>query len=56
MSDNYNISDVKNFNPTFDKDNIKDIETKYTDLITDFLLCVIENIVVRNDKYFLFII
>ena len=56
MSGLYNISNVKNFNPIFDKENIKEIETKYTSLASEFLLCVIENIVVRNEKYFIFII
>ena len=56
MSGAYNISNVKNFYSTFDKKNIKDIKEKYSLLVSEFLLCAIENIVVQNEKYLMFII
>jgi hypothetical protein len=56
MSGTYNISNVKNFYSTFDKKNIKDIQEKYSLLVSEFLLCAIENIVVQNEKYLMFII
>ncbi len=52
----YNIANIKNFNLTLDKENIKTVKEKYTILISEFLLCVSENVIVQNEKYFIFIL
>ena len=56
MNSAYNIANIKNFNLTLDKKNIKTVKEKYTILISEFLLCASENVIVQNDKYFVFIL
>ena len=56
MDGDYNIANIKNFNLTLDRDNIKMVKEKYIILISEFLLCASENIIVQNDKYFIFIL
>ena len=56
MNSAYNIANIKNFNMTLDKKNIKTVKEKYTILISEFLLCASENVIVQNDKYFVFIL
>ena len=52
----YNIANIKNFHFSFSKENIKDVKDKYAILISEFLLCTVENIIVQNEKYFMFIL
>jgi hypothetical protein len=54
--EHYNISNIKNFNLTFNEKSIPITIQKYNDLISDFFDCLIENIVLKNEKYFLFIL
>ena len=54
MDGDYNIANIKNFNLTLDKGNIKTVKEKYTILISEFLLCVSENVIVKNEKYLIF--
>ena len=56
MNSAYNIANIKNFSLTLDKKNIKTVKEKYTILISEFLLCASENVIVQNDKYFVFIL
>jgi hypothetical protein len=53
---NFNISTTKNFLPKLEKSDIKLILTKFNTLNTEFLLCILDNIIVQNEKYLLFII
>ena len=52
----YNIANIKNFHSSFSKENIKDVKDKYAILISEFLLCTVENIIVQNEKYFMFVL
>jgi hypothetical protein len=52
----YNIANIKNFHSSFNKENIKDVKDKYAILISEFLLCTVENIIVQNEKYFMFVL
>ena len=56
MNNAYNIANVKNFYSSFNKENIKEVKEKYTILVSEFLLCATENIIVQNEKYFLFVL
>ena len=56
MNNPYNIANVKNFYSSFNKENIKAVKEKYTILVSEFLLCATENIIVQNEKYFLFVL
>lgn len=56
MNKDYNISNIKNFNETYGKLDIKFVIDKFSNLIAEFLLCAAENIIVQNEKYFLFVI
>ena len=56
MNNAYNIANVKNFYSSFNKENIKEVREKYTILVSAFLLCATENIIVQNEKYFLFVL
>lgn len=53
---NYNITDTKNFKKEFNQNDIFLIKEKFVELASEFLLCTIENIVVQNEKYLLFVI
>ena len=53
---NYNISIPKNFLPKLEKNDIKLIISKFNTLNTEFLLCILDNIIVQNEKYLLFVI
>ena len=50
MNNAYNIANVKNFYSSFNKENIKEVKEKYTILVSEFLLCATENIIVQNEK------
>jgi len=54
--DKYNISDNGNFKDEFIDETIPTVIQKYSNLISEFLACVVENIVLKNEKYFIFIL
>jgi hypothetical protein len=56
MNSNFNISNTKNFNDNFEKDDIIFIKNKFIELASEFILCTLENIVVQNVQYLLFVI
>ena len=56
MNNDYNISNIKNFNESYGKIDIKFLIDKFSNLIAEFLLCVAENVIVQNETYFLFVI
>ena len=55
MNNNFNISNVKNYNQNL-QFKIKKYVLSYNELINEFLLYVVENLVVQNNEYFLFLI
>jgi len=50
------ISNTKNFLTSFDIKSLPSIIDKYNLLISEFFLCAIENIVIQNDKYYIFVL
>ena len=56
MSTSYNIADLHSFNKNFNAMNIKTILQSYTDMISEFLQCIVENIHIHNTKYYIFVI
>ena len=56
MSTSYNITDLHSFNKNFNTTNIKTILQSYTDMISEFLQCIVENIHIHNTKYYVFVI
>ena len=53
---NYCISNTKNFHESFDLKTVPGVLEKYSLMISEFFLCAIENIVIQNDKYYVFIL
>jgi hypothetical protein len=56
MEGTYNLANIDNFNLSFNTENIKTVKEKYTMLVAEFLLCAAENIIVQNEKYFVFVL
>jgi hypothetical protein len=56
MEGTYNLANINNFNLSFNTENIKTVKEKYTMLVAEFLLCAAENIIVQNEKYFVFVL
>lgn len=56
MNSDYNISNPKNFKKKFENLDISQIIYKFSTLMSEFLLCTSENIIVQNDEYLLFVI
>ena len=48
MNNDYNISNIKNFNESYGKIDIKFLMDKFSNLIAEFLLCVAENVIVAK--------
>lgn len=53
---NFNITNIKNFSDNYEFDNLKEITEKYHELVKDFFVIVLENIILQNDVHFLFVI
>lgn len=56
MNSDYNISNCKNFNSKYDSLDISIVIDSFNTLMSEFLLCTIQNIIVQNDEYLLFVI
>lgn len=56
MNNEYNISNIKNFNSNYESLDISNVIEKFNILMSEFLLCTSENIIVQNEQYLLFII
>lgn len=50
------IANIKNFKETFNLNTVPDAISKYYALISEFFLCAIENITIKNDKYYVFVL
>ena len=55
MNSDYNISNCKNFNSKYDSLDISIVIDSFNTLMSEFLLCTIQNIIVQNDEYLLFV-
>ena len=56
MNNDYNISNIKNFNSSYKSLEVSNVISKFNNLMSEFLLCTSENIIVQNEQYLLFII
>ena len=56
MNSDYNISNFKNFNSHYDTLDISIVIEKINIIMSEFLLCTSQNIIVQNEKYLLFVI
>lgn len=56
MSKIYDISDTENFKQSFSFEESNTILQGYTDLISEFLLCIVKKIHIHNTKYYIFVI
>ena len=52
----FNINNMKNYESKLENKNIKHVMDKFYELIADFLIYTIENVIVRNEDYYIFII
>jgi hypothetical protein len=56
MNNDYNISNCKNFNSKYDTLDISLIIGSFNTIMSEFLLCTSQNIIVQNEEYLLFVI
>ena len=56
MSDKLNISDIGNYKTNFEFTESKIYLTKYVELINEYMLYIVESLVIQDDAYFLFLI
>ena len=56
MSDKLIISNVENYNKTFEFTDIKTYVLRYVELINEYMLYVVENMIIQDDTYLLFLI
>ena len=56
MNSDYNISDIKNFKCNYETLDVSLVIDKFNIVMTEFLLCITQNIIVQNDEYLLFVI
>ena len=56
MSDILIISNVENYNKTFEFTDTKTYVLRYVELINEYMLYVVENMIIQDDTYLLFLI
>ena len=56
MSDKLIISNVENYNKTFEFSETKTYVSRYVELINEYMLYVVENMIIQDDAYLLFLI
>jgi len=56
MNGSYNIGNSDNYFAEFSKSGLKEYVIKYVGLISDFLMYAGENIIIQNDKHYMFVI
>ena len=56
MSDKLIISNVENYNKTFEFTDTKTYVLRYVELINEYMLYVVENMIIQDDTYLLFLI
>ena len=56
MSDKLIISNVENYNKTFEFSEAKPYVLRYVELINEYMLYVVENMIIQDDAYLLFLI
>jgi hypothetical protein len=56
MSDKLIISNVENYNKTFEFSETKPYVSRYVELINEYMLYVVENMIIQDDAYLLFLI
>jgi len=56
MSDKLIISNVDNYNKTFEFTETKTYVSRYVELINEYMLYVVENMIIQDDTYLLFLI
>ena len=56
MSDKLIISNVDNYNKTFESTETKTYVSRYVELINEYMLYVVENMIIQDDTYLLFLI
>ena len=56
MSDKLIISNVENYNKTFEFTGIKPYISRYVDIINEYMMYVVENMIIQDDTYLLFLI
>jgi len=56
MSDKLIISNVENYNKTFEFSETKPYVLRYVELINEYMLYVVENMIIQDDTYLLFLI
>ena len=56
MSDKLIISNVENYNKTFEFSEIKPYIFRYMEIINEYMMYVVENMIIQDDTYLLFLI
>lgn len=56
MNGKFSISDIDNYRSKLEPSLLKTYATRYTNLVCDFLLYAAENIVIRNSRYYAFVV
>ena len=56
MNSDYNISNFKNFNSKYDSLDVSVVVESFNTIMSEFLLCTMQNIIVQNEEYLLFVI
>ena len=56
MSDKLIISNVDNYSKTFESTETKTYVSRYVELINEYMLYVVENMIIQDDTYLLFLI
>ena len=56
MSEKLIISNVENYNKTFEFSGIKPYISRYVDIINEYMMYVVENMIIQDDTYLLFLI
>ena len=56
MNSDYNISNFKNFNSKYDSLDVSPVVESFNTIMSEFLLCTMQNIIVQNEEYLLFVI
>ena len=56
MSDKLIISNIENYNKTFEFSEIKPYIFRYMEIINEYMMYVVENMIIQDDTYLLFLI
>ena len=56
MSDKLIISNVENYNKTFEYSELKPYIYRYMEIINEYMMYVVENMIIQDDTYLLFLI